>query len=84
MEVTKMGSRVQSVDTVRALPKAVCHFIAGGTSHEEALDLRECSSLKDKRLTNPARERDKRRNGLRWQKCCPVRLNIGRYVPGVY
>ena len=52
MEVTKMGSRLQSVDTVGALPKVVYHFIAGGTSHEEALDLRDFSSRGDKRLNN--------------------------------
>jgi hypothetical protein len=37
-----MGSKLLSVDTVGALPKAVSHFTAGGTSHEEALDLRKC------------------------------------------
>jgi hypothetical protein len=78
-----MGSRLQSVDTVGALPKAVYHFIAGGTSHEEALDLRDSSSRGDKRLNNLVRGRDKRRNGLRWQKCCLMRLNIGRHLPGV-
>jgi hypothetical protein len=55
-------------------------------SHEEAFDIGELLSLKDKRRKYPVRERDKRGNELRWQKCCPVRLNImcQRCIGGAY